>query len=111
MQVVSLTSQHVSEDTQIRVAANPVRAVAVLCEISQRNIQPRSRNHCCRGKEISITNSERDLRSLYLVVRQAERVLFLPVACQNVQHFYSYRTQNVCFHFLCDFRPKYSPFS
>jgi hypothetical protein len=38
----------------------------------KRNAEARSRNHCCRGKAISVTYSERV--PLALVIRQAKRM-------------------------------------
>ena len=38
----------------------------------ERNIEVRSRNHCCRGKAIRVTYSERV--SVALVIRHAKRI-------------------------------------
>jgi hypothetical protein len=48
----------------------------------QRNIEMRSRNHCCRGKAISITHCE--CVSVALVIQHAKsmrRIILSSVAC------------------------------
>ena len=54
----------------------------------QRNIKTRSRNHCCRGKAISITHSE--CVSVTLVIQHAvrtRRIILSSVACPAVPYF------------------------
>jgi hypothetical protein len=56
----------------------------------QRNIEARSRNHCCRGKAISITYCE--CVSVPLVIRHAKRmrrIILSSVACLTVPYFYT----------------------
>ena len=58
------------------------------CSVRKRNIEARSRNHCCRGKGIVITYS--DCLSVVLVIRHAMRmrcVIFSSVACLCVPFF------------------------
>jgi hypothetical protein len=53
-----------------------------------RNIEARSRNHCYRGKAVSITYAE--CVSVALVIRHAEcmrRIIFSYVACLAVPYF------------------------
>ena len=53
----------------------------------KRNIQARSRNHCCRRKAISITHSQR--MSVALVIQHAERmrrIILSSVDCPAVSH-------------------------
>jgi hypothetical protein len=52
------------------------------------NIEARSRNHCCRGKAISITYSE--WVSVALVIQHAKRmrrIILSSVACPALQNF------------------------
>jgi hypothetical protein len=54
----------------------------------KRNIEARSRNHCCRGKAISITYSE--CVSVALVIQNAKRmrrIILSSVACLAVPYF------------------------
>jgi hypothetical protein len=54
----------------------------------KRNIEARSRNHCCRGKAINITYSE--CVSVALVVQHAmrmRRIILSSVACLAVPYF------------------------
>jgi hypothetical protein len=54
----------------------------------KRNIEACSRNHCCRGKEISITYSERVF--VTLVIQHAKRMCHISlssVACLALPHF------------------------
>jgi hypothetical protein len=53
-----------------------------------RNFEARSRNHCCRGKTISITYSE--CVSVALVIQHAKRmrhIVLSSVACPAVPYF------------------------
>jgi hypothetical protein len=52
------------------------------------NIEARSRNHCCRGRAISITYSE--CVSVALVIQHAKRmrcIIFSAVACLVLPYF------------------------
>jgi len=54
----------------------------------KRNIEARSRNHCCRGKAIHITYSE--CVSVVLLIQHAKRmrrIILLSVACLTVPYF------------------------
>jgi hypothetical protein len=54
----------------------------------KRNIEARSRNHCCRGKAISITYSE--CVSVALVIQHAKRMrcfILSSVVCLAVPYF------------------------
>jgi hypothetical protein len=56
----------------------------------KRNIDARSRNHCCRGKAISITHSE--CVSVALLIQHAKRmrrIILSSVACVTVLYFYT----------------------
>ena len=56
--------------------------------VLQRNIDGRSRDHCCRGKAMSVTYSE--LVFVALVIHHAKRmrhVVLASVAIPAVQHF------------------------
>ena len=63
----------------------------------ERNIEARSCDHCCRGKEISSTYSE--CVSIALVIQRAmhmHRIIFSPVACLAVPNLFtlSHKLQN-----------------
>jgi hypothetical protein len=65
----------------------------------KRNIEARSRNHCCRGKAISITHS--DCVSAALVIQYAKRmrrITLSSVACLILTYF------STLFHKRHDFR-------
>jgi hypothetical protein len=54
------------------------------------NIEARSRNHCCRGKAVSITYSQ--CVSVALVIQHAKRmrrIILSSVACLAVPYFYT----------------------
>jgi hypothetical protein len=54
----------------------------------KRNIEARSRNHCCRGKAISITYSE--CVSVALVIQHAKRmrrIILSSVGCLTLPYF------------------------
>jgi hypothetical protein len=56
----------------------------------KRNIEARSRNHFCRGREISITYYKSV--SVALVIQHAKRmrrIILSSVACPAVQHFFA----------------------
>jgi hypothetical protein len=74
----------------------------------KRNTEARSRNHCCRGKAISITYSE--CVSVALVIQHAKRMLriILPsVACLALQYFstshkrHDFQKKKVTQHKMC----------
>ena len=81
----------------------------------KRNIDARSRNHCCRGKAISITYSE--CVSVALVIQHAKRmrrIILSSVACLAVPRFsvsahkrHDFRENvtehKICFDFLYNF--------
>jgi hypothetical protein len=55
----------------------------------KRNIEARSRNHCCRGKAVSVTYSE--CVSVALVIQHAKRmrrIILSSVACLAVPYFF-----------------------
>jgi hypothetical protein len=54
----------------------------------KRNIEARSRNHCCRGKAISITYSEGVLVALVIQhARRIRRIILSPVTCLALLYF------------------------
>jgi hypothetical protein len=86
----------------------------------KRNIEARSRNHCCRGKVISITYSDRV--SVALVIQHAKRlwrVILLSVSClpyfYTLSHKWHDFRKNViehetCFDFLYNVCPNHFSF-
>ena len=72
---------------------NSVVGLKVTCEIERRctykrNIEARSRNHCCRGKTINITYPE--CVSVALVMQHGKRLRLIMlsfVACLGVLYF------------------------
>ena len=57
----------------------------------KRNIEARSRNHCCRGKAVSVTYSE--CVSVALVIRHAKSmrsIILSSVACLALPYFSTY---------------------
>ena len=87
----------------------------------QRNIRARSCNHCCSGKAMTTTYSERV--SVALVIQHEMRMHHLSsVAYPALQFFFShypingtifkngYRTQNVCFDLFYNFCLQHSSF-
>jgi hypothetical protein len=79
--------------------------------MSKRNIEARSRKHCCRGKAVSITHSE--CVSVALVIQHAMRIhsIILPsTQCVAVPYFstlphkqHDFREKNVTVHKVCVF--------
>jgi hypothetical protein len=72
-----------------------------------RNIEARSRNHCCHGKAVSITYSECVCVALVFQHAKHMRSIILPsVACLPVPYFCTFShkryDKNECFHFLCN---------
>jgi len=80
----------------------------------RRNIEMRSRNHCCPGKATSITYSE--CLFVALGIQECACAILSSVACPALQYFSTlshklldfrnkknYWTQNVCFDFLYSF--------
>jgi hypothetical protein len=56
----------------------------------KRNIGARSRNHCCRGKAVSVTYPE--CESVALVIQHAKRmrcIILSSVACLTIPFFFS----------------------
>ena len=54
----------------------------------KRNIEARSRNHCCRGKAISITYSACVFVALVIqCARRMRRIILSSVACLAVPYF------------------------
>jgi hypothetical protein len=89
----------------------------------KRNIQKRSRHRCWRGKSISITYSERVFVALGIQHEMRVcRIISSSVTCPALPHFSAfshkgttfgkkrYGTQNVCFDFLYNLRPKHFSF-
>jgi hypothetical protein len=82
---------------------------------NKRNIEARSRNHCCCEKAISITHSE--CVSVAFVIQPAmrlRRIILSSAACLAVPHFFilSHKRQDfpekviehkMCLHFLYNF--------
>jgi len=75
--------------------------VAVFCDLTnkrcrkKRNIEARSRNHCCRGKAKRVTNSECVSRALVIhkaVCMFLRHFILSPVSCLAVQYF--------CYHLI-----------
>jgi hypothetical protein len=89
----------------------------------KRNTEARSRNHCCRGKDISITYSECVFAALVIQhAMRMRRVILLSVACSALQYFstlshkrHGFRNKiiehkNTCFDFLYKFYMKHFSF-
>jgi hypothetical protein len=64
----------------------------------KRNVQARSRNHCCRGKAISVTYSE--CVSVVLIIRYAMRMrfIFIPDMPHSTIFFPHYLFKNYLVH-------------
>ena len=87
-------------DKSIMNTLFPRRAMYV-----ERNIEERSRNHCCSGKEINVTYSE--FVPVAVVIQHAirmRRIILSPVACLYGCRVFHIATENkMCFDFLHTF--------